>query len=251
MKTKLLLTADWHIDAITAGIPRVDEIDYFVDQLKEAVVREQVNHLIHLGDFFNPGGMLCSFYTEKVIEIVRELLSLGCLNSVVLIAGNHDAIESSRGTTTISPVAAAFSGEPRVQVFEQPSSFILTAQPDQIIRGLALPYVARAAYREEAFSEAVKGLSELGDFPLIVVGHMTVPGAVLGSESSDMPRGRELDLPLHELVKLRPSLIAGGHYHRAQVTESNVAIPGSPFRFTFGERNDKKKGFTIVEIVHK
>jgi DNA repair exonuclease SbcCD nuclease subunit len=249
--TRILLTADWHIDAVTGGLPRVDEIDPFVEELKEAVIREKVSHLIHMGDFFDPGGMLCSFYTEKVIMIVSDLLAVDRLDTITLLAGNHDVIESSRGTTTISPVAAAFSGEPRVQVFEQPSRFVLTTQPDQIIRGLALPYVARAAYREEAFPEAVKGLSELGDYPLIVVGHMTVPGAVLGSESSDMPRGREIDLPVFELSKLRPVFIANGHYHRAQVTESNVVIPGSPFRFTFGERNDKKKGFTIVEIVHK
>lgn len=248
---KILLTADWHIDAMTAGIARVDELDPFLDELDEVITREQVSHLIHLGDFFNPGGMLCSFYTAKIIESVNRFLDNDWLETITLIAGNHDVIESSRGITTITPVAQAFPCEPRVRVFEQPTAFTLGYE-DQRVRGIALPFVARAAYDENRLSGALEGaekFGKLGGWPLIVVGHMTVPGAVVGSETQDMPRGREFDLPTFEIRKLKPSLIANGHYHRAQVVEgSDVVIPGSPFRFTFGEKDDKRKGYTIIEL---
>lgn len=86
--------------------------------------------------------------------------------------------------------------------------------------------------------------------PVIVAAHMTVPGASLGSESKEMARGRDLDLPVDSIAALRPRYVFNGHYHRAQVVPGPVPviIPGSPWRVTFGEAGDIDKGFLVVEV---
>jgi DNA repair protein SbcD/Mre11 len=240
---KLLLTADWHIDAVTAGVPRVDEIDGFVEKLVEVIEKEKIDFFFHLGDFFNPGKMLCSYYTAKMIEIITEI-SHTDVERIVLIAGNHDVIENSRGATTLSPMVAAFPCHPKIHIFEQPGATLLHVR-EETIAVLALPYVARACNDPQNLANVLMSVKGSGSTPLVVVGHMTVPGATVGSETKDMARGRDLDMP--DLSELKPALVAAGHYHRAQRV-GEVVIPGSPFRFTFGERNDENKGYTIVEI---
>lgn len=252
---KILLTSDWHIDARTAGVPRYEELTIYIEELVRVVLREKVDFIFHLGDFFNPGGMLVPLYTAKIINIVRafehQLFGESACEAMVLIAGNHDTIEDSRGPTVLSPLAAMYQFSDQVHVCERPQAFELVGRGAVRLGVLALPYVARAAYNAVNTASAFENAAKLPDIPLVVIGHQTVPGALLGSETRDMPRGRELELPTEAIAKLKPSLVANGHYHRAQTVSSyglEIVIPGSPQRLTFGERNDTRKGYTIVEI---
>lgn len=261
---KILLTSDWHLDAVTAGVPRLDEIDPYIEELLEVIVREKINFVFHLGDLFDPGSMLGALYTATVIDIAGRLADSGA-DAVVWVAGNHDVIESSRGATTLSPLAAA-NRQGRLgagdgadtYVFERPTFAELVGFDVPNLRLVALPYVARAVERMPGFEDlraaAFAEAAALGEkWPLVVIGHLTVPGALVGSETTDMPRGRDLDFPFEDVARLNPALVASGHYHKAQVvsheaTGLDIVIPGSPFRLTFGERDDKRKGFVIVEI---
>ena len=259
---KILLTSDWHLDAVTAGVPRLDEIGPYVEELLGVIAREKINFVFHLGDLFDPGSMLGALYTANVIDIAGRLADSGA-EAVVWVAGNHDVIESSRGATTLSPLAAAVragrigAGDgAETHVVERPTFLELVGYDIPNLRVVALPYVARAVermpghddLRAAAFAEA----AALGDkWPLVVIGHLTVPGALVGSETTDMPRGRDLDFPLEEVSRLNPALVAAGHYHRAQTVDHGglvVVIPGSPHRLTFGERDDTRKGFTVIEL---
>lgn len=255
---KILLTADWHLDAVTAGVPRLDEIGPYVDELLETIRGEGIDFVFHLGDLFDPGAMLGPHYTATVIEIAGRLADSGA-EAVVWIAGNHDVIESSLGTTTLSPLAAAVAAGrvgcgdgAETEVIERPRFLELVGRGPVGLGVLALPYVARAVERtpgfdDDAFEEAARFKAK----PLVVIGHRTVPGAIVGSETYDLPRGRDLDFPYEDVSDLKPVLVANGHYHRAQfviVGDLGVVIPGSPHRLTFGERDDERKGFTVVEL---
>ncbi len=249
---KILLTSDWHIDARTAGVPRINEFSDYIDDLIVAIVSNKVDYVFHLGDFFNPGSMLVPFYTSKVIEFVQKILDCYYeVSAIVLIAGNHDVIEDSRGPTVLSPLKAIYHHSDQVHVFEQPEAYELVGHGSTRLGLLALPYVARSAYNPDKATQAFSEAAKFSHVPLAVIGHQTVPGAIVGSETRDMPRGRDVDLPTDAIAQLNPSLVAMGHYHKAQIVSSHgleIIIPGSPQRLTFGERNDKNKGFTIVDI---
>jgi exonuclease SbcD len=248
---KFLLTSDWHLDAITAGIKRVEEFDLYFDRLRKSIVMNDIETVLILGDYFDPGTMRAHELTTRLMGIVEDIA--GCGRPVVMIAGNHDVVESSGGYTTISPLRfldPASNGGALVSVVEKPT--FLPVMFTGTIGILCLPYVARAAYDPEDLNKAVgdAGRAVKAGKKIGVIGHMSVPGAAIGSETTDMPRGRDIDLPTNLIETLNPVFVANGHYHRAQVVKGkvDVIVPGSPHRLTFGERDDENKGFTIIEV---
>lgn len=251
---KIVISSDWHLDAMTAGVPRAAELEPYLDALEETIEAQEVDAAILCGDFFDPGGMRAHELTAVLIQAVGRLARR--LESLVIIAGNHDVVETSEGWTTLSPLAAAiatFGGEMGacdVWVAERPGFRpIYGAHTPASVGVLALPYTARAVDARADHQRALEEASTFGG-ALVVAAHMTVPGAVLGSESKELARGRDLDLPIETLADLRPRFVFNGHYHRAQVVPGPVpvVIPGSPWRITFGEAGDADKGFLVVEV---
>lgn len=252
---RMLLTSDWHMDAVTAGVPRIGEFEAYLTAVVEAVKARRVDIVAVLGDFFDPGKMNGPELTARLLMAAVKLSESGA-QKVLWIAGNHDVVETSDGFTTISALAVAIQGGfldrtgcARNYVWEKPG-----VRDFEGYGVLGLPYRARLAQKPGEMEEALEAAAKLkGEgAPLIVLGHMTVPGASLGSESAEMARGRDLDIPLTQLAELEPVLVANGHYHQAQTVAGpggiRVVIPGSPHRFTFGERNDADKGFVVLDI---
>lgn len=247
---KALLTSDWHLDWVTAGAARIRELETYISIVEEVIKREAIDYVFFLGDACDPGGMLASLYATTLIDAARRF-HRACRGSV-WIAGNHDVIESSRGITTLSPVRAAMAdirNADRFEVFERPGFIDLPG-----LGVLALPYVARdveATSYGVDFTEAV-GEAATSSNPVCVIGHLTVPGARMSSESNELARGRDVDFPGNDIfANLDPVFVANGHYHEAQIVKYaglDIIIPGSPVCLTFGERNDDAKGFTILEF---
>lgn len=254
---KVLVTTDWHLDAVTAGIERLAEFPGYLEALLRAATEEVVDLVLFLGDAFDPGAMTGPRHTSVLIDAALRLHAAARLGSV-WVAGNHDVVETSEGYTTLSPLATCSRLVPGLHVAEVPTT-ILWADPDRgKLAILALPYTARAVEMRQGFAgvwaAAFEQAAQLsGDgVPLVVAGHMTVPGAVLGSETREMSRGRDVDFPFDEVAELNPTLVLAGHYHKAQTVRGpggvEVLIPGSPHRFTFGEREDAEKGFLLLEV---
>lgn len=248
---KILLTSDWHLDAVTAGFARVDELRAYVRELgrvlEAAHASSPFDAVFFLGDAHDPGGMLASLFTSIVIDAAR-MFGDWTPEGSIWIAGNHDVIESSRLVTTLSPLAAV-SDRLGARVYELPGFTTIGR-----LGVLALPYVSRVTSSTSAYIEALEaayGAAEAHDGPVGVIGHLTVPGALMGSESREMARGRDVDFPAMRVAALSPVFVANGHYHDAQIVEYGelrVIIPGSPARLTFGERNDGEKGYTVIEV---
>lgn len=71
--------------------------------------------------------------------------------------------------------------------------------------------------------------------PQLIVGHLMIEGIAVGSETRDMPRGRDVFLPIDSLRDHFPDAkIVNGHYHDGQMYKG-VHIPGALARFTVGE----------------
>ncbi len=248
---KILSSSDWHMDAVTAGRPRLDDFKEYRGKLVHAIREEKPDVTAILGDYMDPGSMLVHGLTTELMWTAAMIVEAMNGGLVIFIAGNHDTVETSDGWTTISPLAAAITGEfmkglTKVRVYERPHY-----ETFGDFSVLALPYTARAFNDDQHLRDAMTGAKTPSHavLPLLVFGHRTVPGAVMGSESKEMSRGRDLDLP--DLKDLDPALVMNGHYHNAQIVQHHgveVVIPGSPHRFTFGEAEDDNKGYTIVEV---
>lgn len=237
---KILATSDWHLDKSTAGIHRLSDFSPYLEALIRAA--RNVDVVVHTGDFFDPGGLDAHRLTSIMIQALAQIAQVA---PVVAISGNHDVVETSDGYTVLSPLAAivdhgAFGD--RIWIREKPD---LLSFGDTSF--LCLPYEARASYDPDRVSEVLE--RSKSHRRIVVLSHSTVPGAVIGSESREMARGRDMVLP--SLRELDPLLVINGHYHRAQVVDYDsiqVHIPGSPHRFTFGEANDTHKGFMIADV---
>jgi DNA repair exonuclease SbcCD nuclease subunit len=179
------------------------------------------------------------------LKIARFLGQNGIPN--FWISGNHDVLEDGTGNTTLTPLAEAKLD--KTVVFEEPGA--LTVPNRGGVEGgflfCALPFVARSrAYDPHA---VVKGFGERSrgtDTFHVVLGHLQVEGALLGSETLDMPRGRDVRFPV-EAVKLLPRRFClNGHYHKRQQV-GEVFMPGSLERLSFGEEQNQP-GCAIVEV---
>jgi len=255
-----ILFGDVHLDAVTAGVARRPEVLRFFASIEQAVVTEDADFVVFMGDCHDPGSMQESLYCSDLIDFAG---ALGRRATFLLIPGNHDVIECSVLThemwplTTLSPVRTAFAQhQNNVLTVERPM-FVEALVEGTDLGVLALPYTAKvhsgrvAGWLDDAFRDSEGWRERHPDQPFIVVGHMTVPGAVLGSESAEMARGGDRDFPFKRVAALRPSAVANGHYHRRQVVRSagiDVVMPGSPMGFTFGEANDGGKGYLVVEV---
>lgn len=246
---KLLVTSDWHLDAITAGIERGPEIMRAVEQTTAAARDEGVHVYLMLGDLCDPDAARAPRCGAYAIRVASDLAAAGIVSR--WLVGNHDVIEDGSGSSVLSPLAAAAErlplstpegrdnlGAPAVAVYERPTHEYIGG-----VGVLALPFVPRVhAYDPEAV------LDDFADRDVdVVIGHLNVPGVVPASESDEMARGRQVWLPVEEIRRRWPgALVLNGHYHRQQVADG-VAIPGALARLTFGEAAHEP-AFLVVEV---
>lgn len=249
---KLLAFSDIHLDAVTAGRPRLDEVALFLNHALRIATTEQVDLVVFGGDAHDPGTLLDPMYSTWLIAGLMEFPM-----PVVAIAGNHDVLDTSelydgQPITTLTPLRAASQYCPRdLYVLDKPQ--VVQAVPGWAVLGL--PYVSRAhAHRnagwlDSAFADV--DVRAAHGHRVIVVGHLVVPGARMGSESVEMAKGQEQLFPFERVAALNPALVLNGHYHGRQVVNANgmpVVIPGSPLRFTFGEADEVEKGVLLAEL---
>lgn len=256
---RLLGTSDWHIDAVTLGIARRPEVLGYIKKLVHAVREHKVDVVIFSGDAFDPANMMVSLYTADVAEAFCELAASARLGILLGIPGNHDIIEVDYPLSTLKPVTVrGWHSDAGVLIAEEPSVVVVAHE----VAFVLLPYYARAWSSKEA--ERGVGPASLTALAMqtaheekkkgravVTIGHQTVPGASLGSESREMSRGRDLDIPIDALVQLRPNCVINGHYHCPQIVHLgsgiDVVIPGSPLSFTTDDPA-AGKGYVIVDI---
>ncbi len=231
---KLVVTSDWHLDHVTHGVSRHEELKRLVNIVVDRAIEEVAEGFLFLGDLCDPdSGSTVFRCVEVAVQAADRLARRGV--SSVWMAGNHDVIEDNTGDTTISPLRALSS--PLVHVVERPGVVMLD---DLAIIGL--PFTATShGYEPEKFLASTERHAQE-----IVIGHLNVPGVIPGEETTEMPRGREVTFPT-DSARARAKLVLNGHYHRQQRTLSGVWIPGSLARLTFGEES-YEPGYLVLEV---
>ncbi len=245
---KILHTSDWHLDWMTHGVRRHDELRVAAHEMVKYAVAHDVDLFVFTGDLCNPDSGSCVFECVELAIMVACLLRDRGIPSV-WVSGNHDVIEDGRGRTTLAPLAALGLN---VHVFETGACRYVSAKRKGI-EVLALPYPS--ATRPYSFDEVFASIPEAepAHDPLLVLSHLSVPGVQLGEESHEMARGRDVNYPIERvlgLMKKRGGVMLQGHYHRRQSLnfgERWMHIPGSLAQLTFSEEHHRP-GFLVIEV---
>lgn len=252
--TKILVTSDWHVDAVTAGVERLPELAEHVSAIEMAIHDQKIDLVLNLGDCWDPGSVLdprwTRFVYESFVHLGRAAFQVsGNQGGLIAIPGNHDVIDTADPTSTLSGLRVV---EPHgVTIHEEPSCW---GHGDVAL--LALPYVSRAYEKTDFYRRCLDmsleaALRASRSRPLVVLAHLSFDGMHPGSESTDMARGREVMFPVELVEQLSPAVVLNGHYHQRQTIRRgalDIEIPGAPIRFTFGEAKDGPRGFLVVEV---
>lgn len=224
---RFLVFSDLHLDAVTAGMRRIDDLHQGLVQVANIAVERGADVVACLGDISDPdaGSILVRAY-DSLFGFVTSMQAAD--KHVIFVAGNHDVIEDGSGATTIRPLRHV-----GVNVAEQPRTFA-SGEVDII----CLPYASRATmYDPDRYVSSYR--RSPGARAAVVLGHMTgLDGVQVGSESRDFARGSSMPFPVEACRKIGVSYMCNGHYHRAQTTPDGVHVPGSLARLRFDEETN-------------
>jgi DNA repair exonuclease SbcCD nuclease subunit len=247
--TRILVTSDWHLDVRFDGVPRWPEFQRFVSWLESLIGNEGIDYLLVGGDYFDPGNTTDLMNASRLVSVARRL-HRACRGGSVWIAGNHDVVNHASGTTALSPLReAGIEGLVTVERQDRNSFLGLGTSPHAV---LAIPYTSSVLSDHDLPWDDVETWLDQNTGSVIVISHLDVPGAMMGTESREMARGRPHQIPVDRIKALghQDRVIAiNGHYHKPQTICAgiDVHIPGSPLRLDFGERSDGC-GAMIIEI---
>ena len=269
---KLLHFADAHIDLARqgrrdaeSGLPlRVLDFLRSLDIIVEAAINEKVDLVIFAGDAYRDRSPAPTYQREWGRRIMR--LS-GAGIQTLLVVGNHD----------VSPAALRAHTLQEFETLQVPNIHVISTPvllgPEQLnglpVQVIGIPWLNRsglAAANEgtAADSEDINGQMEANltrviedmldglvpSLPAILTSHVSVQGAVYGSERSVM-LGRDVVLAGSLVRDERLDYVALGHIHKAQNLNEGghhpVIYPGSIERVDFGEVHDRKT-YVIAEV---
>lgn len=238
---KLLCVSDLHLDVVTMGVPRFPELVDALMHTVEVAIAAKVDGYVFLGDLCDPDSGPVVFRCVELAIRTADFLRRNGIPSWWL-AGNHDVIEDGSGRTTLDPVR--HSG----MVIEDPMGWAVLDKKGKIVANfVGLPFTA-TSHPYDPSEILRKNLLDDGT-PNVVFSHLSVPGIIPGEETIDMPRGRDVMLPV-ELLARPDVLVVQGHYHRQQVHQhkgATVNVVGSLARLTFGEESHNP-GYLLVEV---
>ncbi len=232
---KILATSDWHGDAFTGGYDRFDDVRGAVAQSMVTADVEDVDLYLFCGDLADPGPR-AHRCTELLVDTAVTLKQQGV--DFLAITGNHDVVEDGTGSHTLCAL------KPLALVNDYPDHNIIGG-----VNFLSLPFTARShAY------DPVKTIEHWATYvgkktpaPTVIVGHLNLEGISPGSETTSMPRGRDVYWPMDAIREHFPkALCIGGHYHEQQVYDG-VHIVGSLQRLTFAEE-ENEPAFMMFEV---
>lgn len=239
MNSYLVVSSDWHADAVTGGVERWPEVQQLALQAaKHAVELVGEAHravFVFAGDLCDPHSPR-SHRAVDVAANVADYLGREGLRSI-WITGNHDVFEDGSGEHTLMALRSVCG----TKVFDRPHVEELWEGGPELA---ALPFApASHAYDPVV---VVEEWAQLRRPPDVVVGHLNLEGIVPGSEAAEYARGRSVFWPLDALREHLPSaFLIGGHYHKRQRYQS-VQIVGSLARLAHGD--GAAPGYIVVQL---
>lgn len=267
--TRILHFSDLHIGTENYGRLDVDTglstrlMDFLraFDYVVDCAIEEQVDLVLFTGDAFKNRSPTPTHQREFAKRILR-LSAAGV--PTVLLAGNHDLPNAANRAHSIE-IYDTLRVE-NVWVAHKPGILKIptTSGPLQVV---AVPWVTRSRILTD---DSTRGMSaekinraiqekliqllrmfakEVNpEVPAVLAGHLTVEGAVWGSERSVL-LGSDVTVPKTVLADDVYDYVALGHVHKHQAIHDipPMVYAGSIERIDFGERREAK-GFVMVHV---
>ena len=230
------------------------------DVAVDCAIERNVDLVVFAGDAYRSREPSPTHQREFARRIHR-LVSAGI--PVLLVAGNHDLPSLPAKASSLDVFSAL--EVPGVTVVRRPQ-VIDQDTKSGVIRCACLPALLRSALltdedrrldadalRRTLSRRLAQAAAQLADAvdgfsPSILIAHIGVEGAMVGSEAG-LISGAEPMVPLAAVADARYVYVALGHVHRFQ--EMNARPPvvycGSLDRVDFGEEG-QEKGFVVVDI---
>lgn len=257
---KFIHTADWHLGNRFHEIDRSEEFKFFLQWLKDVIVKESVECLIIAGDIFDVANP--SVEARKIyFSFLASLIDTPCKN-IIVVAGNHDSaimLEASKELLeclNIHVIGSINNQEIKNLVFK------LYDKDDELC-GIccAIPFIREVEMRsygdnmadahkkiyEEAFVYA-KSISNEKNIPIIATGHLYASD--LEGRLKNIPANKKSDDGTKVLDVIGNlgcvgvesftdnfDYVALGHIHYSTTVgkKSNIRYSGSPFILGFDE----------------
>ncbi len=252
----LIISGDNHYDLKTEGIDRnadifkakQQSIDYAID------LKRNGNEVYYLepGDIFH--GVRPR--AESIAFAISQYRHLDVMKiPTFVIAGNHDVIDERGKSSALEPIRAADFD--CLNIYHD----VVNREIRRGLNLITLPHISKSMAAAEGYKTAqefINHKSELLEEDLdenecnIVMGHMDISGAKVGSEEI-MIKGAHEDFPDVLKKSKKISYIFNGHYHKPQIIPNLAGAPiiitGSVSINDFGERTETKSFFHLeVEI---
>jgi exonuclease SbcD len=242
---RILHTGDWHIGITRWGIDRSEEVFKSIEFIVDVVEKESIDVVLIAGDLFDhrmPKG-------ENLYRTAGILQKLGSDDrKVIVVTGNHDWKE-------LATSLGIFSALSNVYFLTDIGVKSFTTRKGENLRLGSLPYFWERDFlhigddltRREKLGESLhRYLEEINQRFLpnsvnVLLGHIFVEGALLGSEMK-LSFSSNFAIPPSWFPN-RAHYVALGHAHKPQ---SVVGSPvptyycGSIVRIDFSEVDDKK-----------
>jgi DNA repair exonuclease SbcCD nuclease subunit len=239
---KIVVASDLHADWTSLGVSRFAEVEESAHKVVDHAVRVGAEAFLFPGDLADPDTGGGTFRAQALaVEMAMALAHHDIIS--VWLSGNHDVCEDGTGQCVLAPLGALSMYEPKIHVATRPRVVWL----DNDVAVLCLPFIP--ASHGVDMAEAARELWPEAH-RIIVLSHLTIPGIVPGTETNDMPRGREVLYPLAETVRAAARI--QGHYHQRQMFDPGdggppIIIPGALARLGFGEQ-DHDPGFIVLDV---
>lgn len=241
---KIVVTSDWHGDVSTIGHRRHAEVCAAVAQSVEVAIAQKADAYICLGDITDPSEGSDTYHSIALVLRTALALQEAGIESF-WVKGNHDVCLDGLGGSTMTPLQALADAFDNIHVFHEPGVVHLSDG----FAILGLPYMPPTPTRVGVAARAAELMAGLTASRVVVAAHLMLPGIHPGSETEEMPRGRDIPFPFKETASA--ALRMNGHYHARQKFEpvdgGPIYIPGALTRLTFGEENNEP-GILVIDL---
>lgn len=258
---KLLHTADIHIGMVNYS--KLDPetglesrlLDFFktFDYIVDRAIEEKVDAFIFAGDAYktrDPSPTQQRGFGERITRLAKAQIP------VVMVVGNHDTPNAEGKANTLDIYSALEI--PNVWVSRKPE-FLNIPTKSGNLQVITAPWLHKSDFKtlgnklnsmyEKINPNPPAGPGSIGvGGPAILVGHLEVSGASMGSEKG-LALVNDAAIPLSLLTDRRLDYVALGHIHKHQVLNEKppVVYCSSPERIDFSEEKEER-GFMMVEI---
>ncbi len=243
---KILHTADLHLGIDFHKLSLIEDQRYFIKQLKEIVIEENIDVIIIAGDVYDTG-----LATKEAITLYDEMMQMLCMElkkKVIVIAGNHDsAARLSVLSGLLSGMGLYVAGAltEKVKGIEI-DDCIFYPIPYFHLEQVRKTYGIDVCNQEEAFACICKDILNHANRTKRLIG---IAHAFM-ADASVCESDRFANVGGNDLVPSKVfdgfSYVAMGHLHRRQYAGNRVWYSGSPLPYSFSEA-DMKKGVLIYD----